>query len=191
MVRTRLPGDPAFDYQVQRNNFIWPDHIERLLVTGSVIAWLRPRTVADPACGDGSVLEAAYRQSPFEFAHLSDISVPNIEGLSPSFPHEKHARPITEAVEAIDDVDVIVLTEVLEHLADPDAILRLARPRARHLVASSPVSETASAGNPEHLWSWDEDGYEEMLSAAGWTTTSLTALSWPMFPYKFQIWTAR
>lgn len=191
-MRERLAHRPDFDYQVQRSNFVWRDHVERLLVTGSVIAWLGPDTVCDPACGDASVLEAAYRQRPFRTAFLGDISGPNIDALDPSFPVASAlCAPADEMLATLaSPVDCIVLTEILEHLEDPDALLRLARAKGKMLVASSPCNEAADSDNAEHLWRFDIDGYAGMLIEAGWTITSLNVLSWPNYPYQFQIWSA-
>lgn len=190
-MRTRLTPRKEPDYQVQRSNFRWDTHIERLLVTGSMIAWLKPETICDPACGDGSVLEAAYRQRPFVEAYLGDISAPNIERLDVTFPVIRaRATAIGDTFLLAPHVDVVVLTEILEHLEDPDAILRLARSKGTTLVASSPLDPYPDPTNDEHLWDFDEAGYEEMIKDAGWTPTSHIVLTWPRLPYGFQIWTA-
>ena len=189
MRRERLRERPDVDYQVVRSNDRWADHRERLLVTAGMIAWLRPETILDPACGDGSVLAAAYALAPFRLATLSDISVPGIASLHLAFPYQASVRPIEEALVGSSPVELVVLTEILEHLDDPDAVLRLARERARHLVASSPLDERTQ-NNPEHLWAWDTEGYSAMLEAAGWRITSSVILDWPGGYYRFQIVTA-
>ncbi len=188
-MRTRLPGNPQHDYQVARDNNTWPDHVLRYLATAAAIAWLRPDSVCDPACGDGSVVSTLNMLMPVR-AYLSDISQPSIDAL-----RESHSRSVVcmDATERLvtlpETVDVVILTEFLEHIEDPDAMLRVARSRANHLVASSPVSE--AGGNPEHLWSWDTDGYRTMLIATGWEPVSLQLVSFETFPYTFQIWTAK
>jgi 2-polyprenyl-3-methyl-5-hydroxy-6-metoxy-1,4-benzoquinol methylase len=192
-MRIRLPGNPEFDYQVARDNSLWRDHIERALVTGAVIAWLNPDSICDPACGDGAVLAEAYRLRPFGRAVMADFSKPNIDRLRPAFPHHKRVGTILDTLGAFSGTtiyDCIVLTEILEHLADPDEVLRVARSRGRTLVISTPIDETADYDNPEHLWGWGVEDIREMLATAGWTPTSFTMLSWPVFQYTFQIWSA-
>jgi hypothetical protein len=69
--------------------------------------------------------------------------------------------------------NVIVMTEVLEHLSHPHEVLAwLAAPtnggRGRYLVCSSPHTETAESHDACHAWAWDMVGYRAMIEAAGW-----------------------
>lgn len=182
-----MDGDTHFDYQVLRSNEDWAIHKLRTLVTGGLIAWLKPATICDPACGDASLLQAAYRLYPFEKAYLGDISIPNIQYLQVDFSHEDHVGDATETLEVIPNVDLVILTEFLEHIPDPDAMLRLARKKASMLVASSPLGE--QGGNQEHLWGWDADGFRGMLEDAGWKTESIIMLQ--LDGYTFQTYSAR
>lgn len=192
-MRRRLTPDGAVNYRsLVRHNLAFADHVQRTFVTGACIAFTSPATICDPAVGDGSVVEAAYRLRPFEKAWLSDLSRPNIERLSVSFPHQKAVVDIESAIKSLPQrVDTIVLTEILEHLENPDAIVRLAREHADHLVASSPLEEPPDIHNPEHLWSFGYDGYRDMLHEAGWKATSYVETGFPDRPelyYTFQIW---
>jgi hypothetical protein len=182
-----LDGDPHHDYQVVRSNDDWAIHKLRTLVTGGLIAWLRPEIICDPACGDASLLSAAYDLRPFTKAYLGDISIPNIKHLDVRFPHEAHAGDATETLGVIPIVDLVILTEFLEHVPDPDAMLRLARRKSSMLVASSPLGE--EGGNAEHLWGWDGEGYQKMLVEAGWNISSVLMLQEGGFI--FQIYSAR
>lgn len=185
--RTRLSS--PVDYQVIRHNTDWADHVLRTYATAAAIAWVEPTTICDPACGDASILSAAYRLYPFEFAYLSDISRPGIEALSVDFPHTKSVHPIEVGIEP---ANLLVLTETLEHLPDPDFILRLGRNIAVHLIASSPVMRPGQRDdNTEHLWQFDRTGYERMLANAGWRTTQFTFLEFPGLTYDFGIWVCR
>ena len=187
-MRWRLDGDPNHNYQVERHNSVWSDHVLRTQVTAGMVAWLRPTTIADPACGDASILNATYQLHPFEYAYLSDISQPNIRALHVAFAHKAWVGDVFNAIEMLEGhVDVIVLTEILEHLEDPDALLRLARTKARALVASSPIAE--QGGNPEHLWGWDLDGYQTMITEAGWQVISGITIQCP--PAAYQLLAAR
>lgn len=189
-MRTRL-AEHAPEYNAVRSNFAWPDHAIRTFLTGGLVASQGPETVLDPACGDASILAAAYAAKPFRESLLCDISGPQIAALSPSFPHQKHQMDIYEALTAFKHVDMVVMTETLEHLEAPDQALRLARATADILVASSPIGDPEHGGNHEHLWAWDEEGYQEMIEAAGWRTTIKTVLTYPGLPWNSQIWVAR
>lgn len=163
----------------------------RTYATAAAIAWLNPMTILDPACGDASIVETAHKLWPFESASLADISIPNmkyVEGRGWSWAHTQVAD-LMDTIEFEPPVDLIVLTEILEHVEDPPAVLKAARQRAQMLIASSPIDEP-DGGNPEHLWSWHVNEYRQMIVDAGWQPTSLQILSFEQFPYAFQIWTA-
>jgi hypothetical protein len=66
--------------------------------------------------------------------------------------------------------NIVAMTEVLEHLADPRAALRWirSRPDVQYLVCSSPYTETSESHCEEHAWAWDIAGYYELLRSTGW-----------------------
>ena len=85
-------------------------------------------------------------------------------------------------------VDLWILSETLEHLDDPELVLRLIRERAKALVLSTPVGADGDT-NPEHLWSWSADDVAEMLEAAGWTVQLHKVLEHPAGGiYSFGLW---
>ena len=67
----------------------------------------------------------------------------------------------------IEWADLVVCTEVLEHLEYPHDLVRRISSNARFLVASSPASETRESHSPEHAWAWDMAGYRQMLRFSG------------------------
>lgn len=197
-MRVRLRQKVTAAYDGVRDNFVWTDHVLRLLVTAGAVAWLKPGTICDPACGDASILVRAWQLWPFQRAFLGDLSKAQIDLLARSpLPFPAEFYPGSHAQETLDNleqpVDVVVLTEILEHVEDPDAVLRSAREAGKALVVSSPIDETFSVGNHEHLWAWDKAGYREMLEATGWSPVAYTEIGFPApgFPYQYQIWTCR
>ena len=199
-MRLRLPPRQDFDYQVVRDNYTWADHILRVQVTAGMIAWFGPGSVIDPACGDGSIVATANHLNPIDRAFLSDISKPNYDhltgntGVLPPIVR-LGCQTIEQALSADGHYDLVVLTEILEHLEDPVAILRMARSRADRLVASSPLFHDDSVldDNAEHLWQFDSIGFSSMLEEAGWEPVAFVPVHFtmPQFPYTFQIWGAR
>jgi 2-polyprenyl-3-methyl-5-hydroxy-6-metoxy-1,4-benzoquinol methylase len=201
-MRQRLERPEGFDYQVLRSNDHWPEHRLRTLVTAGIIAWLQPESVLDPACGDGSLVTHALdvrTTKPIKHVYLNDISTPNIEalqvaaGLRLAMVGAKLSNlPINELLSVVNgQVDVIALTEILEHLDDPDATLRLAKLHGRHLVASSPIMRPRQVDdNPEHLWQFDREGYEEMLTGAGWRIQQFTFIEFST-QYDFGVWVCK
>jgi len=194
-MRERLVRSGQVNYQIERSNDAWPDHRLRTLVTAAAIAWLQPRTILDPACGDGSIVYEASRLWTAEDLGLSDISQPNIDHLTtlgPPSPGQSMWAARLDVNKAIARTnptwDVIVLTEILEHLDDPDTTLALARKAGKRLVASSPEMRPGQVDpNPEHLWMFDRAGYQGMLVRAGWKAEQYTKLVFPSL-YDFGIW---
>lgn len=89
---------------------------------------------------------------------------------------------VREALEAgeLELGEVVVLTEVLEHMADPHGFLDLLAHEAqvRYVVASSPYGETAERHEWNHAWCWDEQGYQAMFTAAGFDTVVFARVEW-------------
>lgn len=68
--------------------------------------------------------------------------------------------------------EIVVLSEVLEHLDDPHGMLaRLNRDPVRVVIASSPYLETGDRAYEQHCFAWDLDGYSALLEGAGFTVT--------------------
>lgn len=64
--------------------------------------------------------------------------------------------------------DIAVMTEVLEHLAEPHGTVRWVGSHCRYVVASSPWNETAESHDECHAWSWDHAGYRALIEQAGY-----------------------
>jgi hypothetical protein len=190
-MRQRLRAGGAFDYQGVHRSDLVRDHVHRALLTAASIAYFVPDTLCDPACGDAHIINLAYRLRPFQMAYLSDISAQAIGVLEGPYPHTKGVVDISTALSEVPQVDLVVLTETLEHMDDPDSILRIARKHAKHLIASSPlIREPRIDDNSEHLWQWDDVGYREMLEQAGWNPEMVAVFSVLPPYYEFQLWGA-
>ena len=97
--------------------------------------------------------------------------------------------PIEETIERIPSVDMFVCSETLEHVNDPDAVLRQIRRKADMLLLSTPIGETAPSNNIQHYWGWDRPAIQDMLDKAGFKTVQVyTELVFPGSVYDFQIW---
>lgn len=131
------------------------------------------RRVSDLGCGDGGLL-SLIKDIPGIDAWGYDFAPANQLGW-----YERGVRayardvfdpvsPVNEGLSAPEFGNVVVMTEVLEHLADPHGALRTVRKPASWLVCSSPWNESPNNHCPEHAWAWDLDGYTAMIEAAGW-----------------------
>lgn len=156
----------------------WPDHVMRVEVTTAVAratAGMVLHSAADLSCGNGAVLEG----TPAIERYFGDYA--------PGWPI---TGPIESTIDEIPDVDMFICCETLEHLDDPDLVLKKIRGKARMLILSTPIGED-NADNPEHYWGWDQDGVREMLVATGWHHM-LTRVDLVMpTPYDYQIWALR
>lgn len=85
-------------------------------------------------------------------------------------------------------LDMFVLSETAEHLDDPDAVIAAIRDVSDRLILTTPIGET-DAGNPEHLWGWDQAGVEDLLAHAGWRPAQRIDLVLPD-TYSYQLWAA-
>lgn len=126
-------------------------------------------SVSDLGCGDGGLLSLVQDDPSVTVAWGYDFCPANSAGWS-----ERGVKAYALDVFGADRGrvrigDIVVLTEVLEHLADPHGVLRWARQTGRYLVCSSPWNESTVLHSPEHAWAWDMTGYAQMIRDAGWT----------------------
>lgn len=167
----------------------WDDHKIRVAETiriatewGNDMPWWDG---IDLSCGDGAILRALKENDVIEKAYYGDM----VQMAGP--PYLDVIGPIEDTIPAHirykARYDLFICSETLEHVQDPDGLLRGARDLAHHMILSTPIAETAAHGNPEHYWSWEVSDVEEILTAAGWTECEVTIL--PLGFYDFQIWT--
>lgn len=157
----------------------WEDHRVRVATTAAFARSVagEVRRAADLSCGDGTILRAVLADE-----HL-------FGDFAPGYPL---TGPIEETIHQVGPVDVFVCCETLEHLDDPDAVLRAIRDKTRGLVLSTPVGAWGD-DNPEHYWAWSQAGVEAMLAAAGFRTVAYGSLDFRPAggPYNFGLWWAQ
>lgn len=139
-------------------------HVHRYL-------WALPRVegkrVVDVGCGSG------YGSLLLSWAAASVIGI----DLDPTaIAHARQHFPAVDYREAAaedalgEDVDLAVCFEVLEHVADPDAVLRAIAGQSPRLLLSMPNPlVTGSHLNPHHLNDWPLMHLKRRLRAVGFT----------------------
>jgi hypothetical protein len=142
--------------------------------------------IIDLGAGDGALLELVGRQphawgyeiNRADVKYAREVRGVNVRQCNVRKALEKGGGLHLGAPEL--QASVVVLTEVLEHMADPHGFLTLlhARPEVRYVVASSPHGETPEAHEWNHAWAWDVDGYEEMFEAAGFEPIEYHRVEW-------------
>lgn len=140
-------------------------HQERLRLAAQYVGMVTTPgegTVVDLGAGDGGLLSLLDVWQCWGYdLQQSNVEAANIRGVA------IHYGDVLEF--PIPEVDVIVVTEMLEHLVDPHGLLaRIHASGSRWLVASSPYTETADSHYAFHTWAWDQRGYLDMIEAAGY-----------------------
>ena len=149
-----------------------PMHEARLKKVAECVKNLRPRTVTDLGCGDGGLL-SLIRDIP---SRGYDFQPSNEDGWQERRVSADQLDFVAHP-ECIIWGELVVMTEVLEHLADPHAMVELASKYAKYVVASSPFGETPEYHAEEHAWGWDREGYENLFNLH-WTVLDHFTLNW-------------
>lgn len=165
-------------YATPHNHTRWPDHRLRVQKTIELgLELLRdeifPPSVADLSCGDAAIAQTLAVSGLYDL-YLGDYA----SG------YEFHGS-IEETINEIPQVGLFVCCETLEHLDDPDAILRQIRLKADMLLLSTP--NCPQDENPEHYWAWDAEEVKTMLMSAGWHPVLYDEVI-PDEGYIYQIW---
>lgn len=134
-------------------------HRARLLRTAELVRSLEPASVVDLGCGDGGLLSLLGGIDAWGY----DFQPSNQEAWEERKVHAEFAD-VFASDSPVAWGQVAVMTEVLEHLAEPHEVLaRIAR-HVDYVVASSPHNETGDAHCAEHAWAWDVDGYRALFA---------------------------
>lgn len=140
-------------------------HAERTTMVADLIRSFVPRhqvnSLVDLGCGDGSLLDL-----------IRDLPIP-MWGYDAGAENVKHARENDLDVRIADLLtstlefaDLIVATEVVEHLVDPHGFIR-SLPGTK-LILSSPSAEDDEWHYEHHSWAWDITGYRDLVTGCGW-----------------------
>lgn len=140
-------------------------HAERIALAVAVITEVvanHPvRDLVDLGCGDGSLLAAVKGLGVPSWGY--DLGVDNIRVARERGVDARHGDFTSGVVEY---GDLVVATEVVEHMVDPHDWLR--QIPGRYLVVSSPYDEDDGNHYEHHAWAWDQAGYRTLVEGAGW-----------------------
>lgn len=175
----------------------WPDHVERVAASVDFIqrhtadlVWTDDTLTVDLSCGDAAIAGGVQTRCGGRL-YLADL----VDGTqADAYGGLDAVGPIEETVHHLrtGGADLFVCSETIEHLEDPEAVLRLLRPKTHRLFVSTPLGETTD-DNVEHYWGWDADGVHDLLLDTGWNPVAFEKFT-PQFegsPYVFQFWMCR
>lgn len=200
-VRLRPARTPAEEQELYSRTYpqgyrhdVWPDHVERVAASVEMIEQYARhlRTAADLSCGDGAILRG--------LPDLDTVWMGDLSTAEPSMPGRPfHWYPGSVLPDSLADlpepVDLYVCSETIEHMDDPDELLRQLTSCATYLFLSTPLDEAVHSGNVEHYWSWGRADMHEMLMDAGWSPLEYRKLvprTTVHLPdtYHYQLWLA-
>ena len=147
-----------------------PGHRPRLFHAAGMVAsaamMVGPdATVSDLGCGDGGLLSLIGELVPNAWGY--DFAPANAAGWAERGVNGRYADVFGADRDAVELGNVVVMTEVLEHLSDPHGVVAWVASPGRFLVASSPWGETPASHDECHAWAWDRDGYRDLIEGGG------------------------
>lgn len=144
----------------------------------AAIADLHPTNILELGCGEGFLLEAIHRRLPSVPLLGLDMLDQALTNGHKLFPHLRLERGDIYAISQADKSwDVVVASEVLEHLDRPDrALHELRRVAKKYVVLSVPWEPwfqlgslgrgkhlTRFGNHPEHINHWSRSGFREFV----------------------------
>ncbi len=121
--------------------------------------------VSDLGCGDGGLLSLLASQGVTCWGY--DFQPSNAAGWIERGATAEQADVFGADHDRIKFGDVTVVTEVLEHIADPHGAVRWIGEQSSWIVASSPHVEGPWGHDECHAWAWDPDGYRALIEQGG------------------------
>lgn len=151
-----------------------PAHRPRILAAATfvadAVAILGETTVSDLGCGDGGLLSLV-QSLPGVRAWGYDFQPSNAVGWVQRHVDAHLADVFGADRDSVELGSVVVLTEVLEHIADPHGVMQWLGEdgRVTCIVASSPWGERPMVHDECHCWAWDAAGYADLMRHGGFT----------------------
>lgn len=122
-------------------------------------------SLSDLGCGDGGLLSLIQDEIP---AHGYDFCPANTSGWPERGVKAEFLDVFGADRDRVQLGDLTVVTEVLEHLADPHGAVKWIGEHSRFIVASSPWTETSAAHDECHAWAFDLIGYLNLIKQGGY-----------------------
>lgn len=126
--------------------------------------WSDRHTVSDLGCGDGGLLALL---GPDFRTWGYDFQPSNTEGWAVRGVRAEQLDVFGADRERVEFGYTTVVTEVLEHLADPHEAVRWIGEHSQFIVASSPWNEHPGSHDACHAWAFDHDGYRALIEQGG------------------------
>ena len=135
---------------------------------------VKAKSVADLSCGNGVIAKALN----IEKTTLGDYA----QGY-------EYSGPLEVNLKNIENVDLYICSESIEHVENPSSVLNLIRQKSKTLVLTTPIDAWHDT-NEEHYWAWGRQDVEALLKNAGWNPDIFIMLDTTVFsePYIYGMW---
>lgn len=149
-----------------------PGHRERLtraahLVQRAAAGIDGKVTASDLGCGDGGLLSLLMSESTkVDDCWGYDFCSANADGWAERGVKATFLDVFNTERSQVALGDITIMTEVLEHIADPHGVLRWVGLHSSYIVVSSPAIENDVFHDPCHAWAWDPEGYRDLVEGA-------------------------
>ena len=164
-------------------------HIEQILLKDLT---RRPIRIVDLGCGAGDTTGpysgTKIYSSPRGVIHTTGIEVVGIDWMPDAerqvkrrFPSMKFFNAAVEEVEAV-ECDLLVMTEFLEHVADPRTLTARWMAKANWALIGHPLNEPDPPFEKGHAWSYNFDDFISWFGANGFNLWAWE--TFPMGPYQ-------
>lgn len=165
----------------------WEDHKQRVQWTIGILGpFVDKQNICyafDPACGDGTILRSLPADVDKHFGDL--VLAPHVDVIGPL--EDTIPAHATHWDDSNPCESLLILTEIIEHVKDPEQVLRLAHDNFEWLLLTTPINEIREKHfNPQHVWAWSQDEMRDLLKRTGWNTLYGAALN--TFYYDYQLW---
>lgn len=149
-------------------------HRPRLFRAAELVDMARPSlkregseffSVSDLGCGDGGLLSLLQGRQIDCWGY--DFAPANVAGWVERGVTAQQADVFGADRGMVKFGDLTVVTEVLEHIADPHGAVQWIGEGSRWIVASSPMTEGPWGHDECHAWAWDPAGYRALIEQGG------------------------
>ena len=164
-------------YTTPHDHTKWNDHVLRVNRTLEIAQGIDGvKSAADLSAGDAFIINGL---------GLSETYVGDYA------PRYEFIGSIEQTIQQIPNVDLFILSETLEHIDNPIALLKQIRNKTKFLLLTTPHAKWDDV-NPEHYWAWDKDGIADLFIEAGFQPVSYELLELAQsYYYDYQIWVCK